>query len=199
MDQQLHAPKQQAGAAPTPQLRDGTVSAPNAQPGPRRSKKLIRAVKLLDVLTAGDQPLLDYLRENQAKCAQAVELAKEDMAEAETPEEAEELRPDPIDELVAGAPSMDLQTLRDMLLAQCRSDIAAELTALPTPPACLISLCGVPGCEIHEISPEGEVLRHIPSSESSADPTWMKCCRLLMQDRSIAYIEVSGDTLTPVR
>lgn len=197
MDQQLHALKKQADAART-QPHSGVVSASDAQANPRRSKKLIRAVKLLDVLTTGDQALLDYLRENQAKCAQAVELAREDMAEAETPEEAEELRPDPIDELVAGSPAMDLQTLRDMLLAQCRSNIAAEFASLSFAPVCLIDLCGLSGCKIHEISPQGEVLRHIPISESSADPTWMKCYRMLSEDSRIAYIEVHGGRLDPI-
>lgn len=200
MEQQLHAPKKQDEAARIPQLRGGVAAAPDAQASPRRSKKLIRAVKLLDVLTTGDEALRNYLAENQAKCAQAVELAQEDMAEAETPEEAEALRPDPIDELVAQpAPSQpaDLQALRDALLAQCRETIAAELVSLA--PDYLVSLCGVTGCEVHEIDRHGNILRHIPIKESNADPILRQCRQMLYEDTGIAYIEIHGDRLIPIR
>lgn len=199
MDQQLSIHRQQHAAA---QRRSETPLIPDLPVDSRRSKKLIRAVKLLDVLTTGDRALRDYLDEERAACAQAVELAREDMAEAETPEEAEELRPDPIDELVArSAPSKpeDLQALRDALLALCREQISAELSALTLGPDRLISSCSVCGCELHEISPQGDILRHIPISESNADPILRQCGQLLCQDWSIAYIEVQRGVPVPIR
>lgn len=193
MEQQFLHRKEQAAKAQTPQL---SSQAPTVSQ--TRTKKLIRAVKLLDVLTSGDQALLDYLAENREAAAQAVELAREDMAEAETPEEAEDLRPDPIDELIADAQSVDLQSLRDMLLEQCRSTIAAEIDLLPLRPNCLIAQCCVAGCEVHELSPQGEIVRHIPISCSNADPLLSHCRQLLTEDEGIAYIEVYDDHLVPI-
>jgi len=198
MDQQLHIHQRHTAAQrprETALISDLPVDA-------HRSKKLIRAVKLLDVLTTDDRALLDYLDENREACAQAVELAREDMAEAETPEEAEELRPDPIDELIAqNAPSgpEDLQALRDALLAACREQISAEISALIRGPDRLIDTCGVTGCELHEISPQGCILRHIPVRESNADPLLRQCRELFLQDAGIAYIEIHSGQIVPVR
>lgn len=118
-----------------------------------RNPRIGRAIQLLDVLTSGDDKLLGYLKEHGTQAVAAVEEAKADMAEAETPEEAEDFRPDPMDELVAqmavtakavealsdtweamleqSKQSLDLESLRASLMDECRNIIST----LALPPA----------------------------------------------------------------
>lgn len=97
---------QMATSRAKPMLTDTTdgSTAPAAQSATLsrpRNPRVGRAIKLLDVLTSGDEVLMAYLREHGAQAVQVVEDAKIDMAEAETPEEAELYRADPIDEILA--------------------------------------------------------------------------------------------------
>lgn len=66
-----------------------------------RKPRVGRAIQMMDVLTSGDEVLAEYLEENGQEILRRVEEAKADMELAETPEEAELFRPDPMDELLA--------------------------------------------------------------------------------------------------
>lgn len=150
--------RQGAEPAAKPTLRDTGVKTPTSESRQvgllrPRDPRIGRAIKLLDVLTSGDEVLLEYLKEHGAEAIERVEAAREDMAEADTPEEAEDFRPDPMDELLAqmavtakvveapsdtweavpesSTQSLDLESLRASLVAECRNTIST----LALPPA----------------------------------------------------------------
>lgn len=250
--QTRQAAKSASASHAAPALRD-TASAKSAQEEPAgllrpRDPRIGRAIKLLDVLTSGDEALLAYLKEHGAQALQAVEDAKADMAEAETPEEAEDFRPDPMDELVAQmavvaevveapAPAgssggqssadtsaLDLQSLRDALMAECQSAITAlalpqanpvagnqdpigELSLIdddmlsgwrrlgtPPVPQLLLATCTIPGCCIHSVTPNGGDIIHHYEPSELNTPALRLADHLLHCSPEPDYVEVYGDS-----
>ena len=180
----------------TPALRD--LAQEEVDPG-WRSKKLVRAIKMMDVLTAGDEQLKEYLKENQAQAAKRVEMAKEDMELAETPEEAAELAPDPLDEQIAQpVPEVGTDSFEDLkaaLLQECQNQIAQMKLEIKVKPTMYLSQCCIDGCRIHSIDPgKGVILEHIPAGVSAGDEMLSKATAAL-QNPNAAYVEVCGDLL----
>ena len=190
--------KQQTAAASKPVLRDMAEDKLLKQ----RPKKMARVIKMLDVLTAGDEQLYEYLKAQQAEAAKRVEQAKEDMEMAETPEEAAEFAPDPIDELIAqdvpAVNTFDFEAFKNSLLQTCQDQLA-DLMRVNVAPERVYARCGVPGCCIHLIEmPSGHILEHIPAGTSAADPGLSKIESIILNDPNVSYVEVYGNRLSVV-
>ena len=172
-----------------------------------RPQKLIRAIKMLDTLTAGDEQLFEYLRSQQAEAAKRVEQAKEDMELAETPDEAAEFAPDPMDELLATPPpavgTPDFQALKDALLKRCQKDFQDKTMELDfvAPPICLAT-CGIPGCCIHTFNFNGEIMHHYTPPQLVTE-LLKKADDVLHSEPGISHVEVlgklSGDVMYVVK
>lgn len=189
-----------------------------------RDRRIGRAVKMLDVLTSSDEALHAYLTQQQPQALQTVEDARLDMEQAETPEEAADFAPEPLDELLAtpvpALESADFQALKDALLAECRNTItafalpeaavAAETTeagtsldtsveawaalSRPPKPKLLLSSCSIPGCCIHSVTPDGGTIIHHYTPVELTTPALQKASRLLNGNGAIYYVEIHNDT-----
>lgn len=116
----------QAAAEVTRRLRDtGKAAQGRDKLTAPRKQRVGKAIQMMDVLTAGDEALNHYLEENSTQILQRVEEAKADMELAETPEEAELFRPDPMDELLA-------QMLQVVSVREGQSDTVAETAGAET-------------------------------------------------------------------
>ena len=196
--------KQQTAATSKPVLRD-MAEDKLLKPRPR---KMVRAIKMLDVLTAGDEKLYEYLKTQQAEAAKRVEQAKEDMELAETPEEAAEFAPDPMDELMAqdvpAVNTFDFEAFKNSLLQTCQSQLTGMVTsAVDIPPIVLYARChyitpdGV-CCSAHSVDIAGfEVLEHYP--EDRFTPLISEIYHNVLQtSENIEYVEVYSDHLCAV-
>ena len=188
--------KQQSAATSRPVLRD-TAEDKLLKPRPR---KMIRAIKMLDVLTAGDEQLYEYLKAQQAEAAKRVEQAKEDMEMAETPEEAAEFAPDPMDELMAqDVPAVNsqlFQELKDAMMARCRDEVKLAFKVGGITET-LLSKCNIPGCRIHSFSFTGYIDHHFRPFELE-EAALRKADVVLNTREEVSYIEVRKGSLLAV-
>lgn len=167
-----------------------------------RPKKMLRAIKMLDVLTAGDEQLYEYLKTQQAEAAKRVELAKEDMEMAETPEEAAEFAPDPMDELIAqdvpAVNTFDFEAFKNALLETCQSQLAEMVEkAFDIPPMVFYARCGLKDFSIHSISPEsGTIFGHRRYEDMV--PLQHEAFSILCKSLDIEYVEVYPGQLCAV-
>lgn len=134
-------------------LRDTSPNAALLRP---RSKRLLHAVKMLDILTAGDEGIYDYLsaraKEAGSKSAFDPFAAKKGMARP-----AEEDLPIP----QTPPPSVDteeFQELKDSLSVQCQEAIQEE-TAFEEN-VVYLAPCGLRFHRIHWVDDRGEIIRH---------------------------------------
>lgn len=137
-------------------LRDTSPDARLLRP---RSKRLLRAVKLLDVLTSGDDGLYAYL---SARAIESKPKSSFDPFAAKRGAMQPAAAEDPIDAVTQTAPppagTREFQELKDGLCRQCQEIVQAE-TAQEDKVVYLAS-CGLPFHRIHWIDDTGEIIRH---------------------------------------
>lgn len=189
--------------APTPAagsfiLRDtardrfAAVDAILARP---RSKKLVRAIRMMDLLTSGDRALHEYLTQ-----------AAQKPREAEVPSHGptgESPEPDPVEILLQTPPppvdTVDFQKLKAELMGRCRQAIMEEsaktqreirdiLGDREDPPV-VLSLCGIPGCCIHSVDLATGTIGHHYRPPELNSPLLYKADSYLHSKEPPAYIE----------
>lgn len=135
-------------------LRDTSSDARLLRP---RSKRLLHAVKMLDVLTSGDEGLHAYL---SAKAGEAKPAFDPFAAKRGAVQPA--LQEDPIDAMTQTAPppvgTQEFQELKDGLRQQCQEMIRAE--TVQADKVVYLAPCGLPFHRIHWIDDAGEIIRH---------------------------------------
>lgn len=138
-------------------LRDTSPDARLLRP---RSKRFLRAVELLDTLTAGDEGLYAYLssKAGEARSGPAFDpfAAKRGMVRPDAKE-------DPLNAMLQVTPppadTQAFQELKDQLYRQCQEIVQAE-SAQQEDKVVYLALCGLPFHRIHWIDDEGNILRH---------------------------------------
>lgn len=134
-------------------LRDTSPDAALLRP---RSKRLLHAVKMLDILTADDEGIYDYLsaraREAGSKPAFDPFAAKKGTARpAEEELPIPQTPPPPVD-------TVEFQELKDNLCEQCQEAIQEE-TAFEEN-VVYLAPCGLRFHRIHWLDDRGEIIRH---------------------------------------
>lgn len=135
-------------------LRDTNPDALLLRP---RSRRLLRAVKMLDILTSGDEALHAYLsaRAGEAKPAFDPFAAKRGAVQPA-------LQEDPIDAMTQTPPppagTQEFQELKGDLRQQCREIVQAETAQADQ--VAYLAPCGLPFHRIHWIDDAGEIIRH---------------------------------------
>lgn len=135
-------------------LRDTSSDAHLLRP---RSKRLLCAVKMLDVLTSGDEELHTYLSAKAREVKPAFDpfAAKRGAVQLA-------LQEDPIDAMIQTPPppagAQEFQELKDDLRQRCQEIIQAETAQADK--VVYLAPCGLPFHRIHWIDDVGEIIRH---------------------------------------
>jgi len=162
MSDPFQAQKQFAKPKPTQAVGPLRDTSPDARLLRPRSKRLLRAVEMLDVLTSGDEELHAYL---SAKAGEAKPAFDPFAAKRRAVQPA--LREDPIDAMTQTAPppvgTREFQELKDGLCQQCQEMIQAE--TVQEDKVVYLAPCGLPFHRIHWIDGSGEIIRHYRLSD----------------------------------
>lgn len=167
-----------------------TDTSPDARLLQPRSKKLLHAVKMLDVLTSGDEGLYDYLsaKAGEAKIKPAFDpfAAKRGMAQPAAEE-------DSIDAMIQEPPppadTQEFQELKEELYEQCQ-EIVQEESITEEENVTLLAPCGLYNHRIHMLDDKGDILRHYRPNDLDT-PLLRKADELLHQ--GFVLVEVRGD------
>lgn len=136
-------------------LRDTSPDSRLLRP---RSRRLLHAVRLLDLLTSGDEGLHDYLS------ARAGEAKPDPFAAQRSGTQA---APDPLDAMIRMAPppvdTQEFQELKEDLLRQCQETVQTETIqeeAVQEDNVVYLASCGLRFHRIHWIDDAGRIIRH---------------------------------------
>lgn len=134
------------------QLRDTSPDAARMRP---RSRRLLHAVKLLDVLTAGDAGLYGYLaaRAREAGARPAADPFAVNRGTARPAEE--ELA---LPQSLPPVGTEEFQDLKDSLCRQCQEAVREE--TVQEEDVAYLAPCGLPFHRIHWLDDRGEIIRH---------------------------------------
>lgn len=163
-------------------LRDTSPDAALLRP---RSKRLLHAVKMLDILTAGDEGLFDYLsdRANRAQSKHAFDPFATSRRTAEPEEElpVPETPPPPVD-------TEEFQEVKNDLCRQCQ-EVVQEETVFDEK-VTYLAPCGLLFRRIHWLDEEGNIICHYRPADLDT-PLLRKADELLHQ--GFVLVEVRGD------
>lgn len=162
-------------------LRDTSPDAAALRP---RSKRLLGAVKMLDVLTAGDEGLYGYLSARAGGTAPGSAAdpfaANRGMAGPEEELPVPQTPPPPVD-------TEEFQALKDDLTRQCREAVRSETTLEEK--VTYLAPCGLLFHRIHWIDGTGDIIRHYRPADLDT-PLLRKADELLHQ--GFVLVEVRG-------
>ncbi len=172
-----------------------------------RSKRLVRAIRMMDLLTSGDRALHQYLTQTAQESGSCSTAPPEEGPEPDAMEVLLQAPPPPVD-------TVDFQKLKAELMLICRQTIVEEsartrqeledLLGDRAEPPVVLSLCGIPGCCIHSVDlATGTIGHHYRPAELSS-PLLCKADSFLHSGQPPAYVEghktylllVSGDGRT---
>ena len=167
-------------------LRDTSPDARLLRP---RSKRLLRAVKMLDVLTSDDEGLYSYL---SAKAGEAKPKHSFDPFAAKRGMVQPAVEEDPMDAMTQTAPppagTQEFQKLKDNLCRQCQEIVQAETAQEDK--VVYLAPCGLRFHRIHWIDDAGDIIRHY-RPEDLDTPLLRMADELLFS--GFILVEVHGD------
>lgn len=165
-------------------LRDTSPEARLLRP---RSRRLLRAIKMLDVLTSGDEGLYACL---SAKAGEARPAAFDPFA-AKRGAAQPAAEADPLDALLQTPPppvgTQEFQELKEDLCRQCQEIVQAE--TVQEDRVIYLASCGLRHHRIHRIDDTGRILRHY-RPEDLETPLLRMADELL--SRGFILVEIHG-------
>ncbi len=180
--------KKPAQARPVQRVGALTDTSPDAARMRPRSRKFLRAVEMLDVLTSDEKRLYEYL---SAKAVEAKPAASNPFA-ANRSAAGVAAEKDVIDELLQTPPppldTPEFQELKDELCQKCQEAVQ-EQTAFEDEEVAYLASCGLLFHCIHWLDKTGAILRHYRPRDLDT-PLLQKADELLRQ--GFILIEVRG-------
>lgn len=157
-----------------------------------RSKRLVRAIRMMDLLTSGDRALHQYLTQTARESGSCSAAPTEEGPEPDALKVLLQTPPPPVD-------TADFQRLKAELILLCKQAIVEEsartrqelgdLLGDQEEPPLVLSLCGIPGCCIHSVDlATGTIGHHYRPAELNS-PLLYKADSFLHSGQPPAYVE----------